>query len=163
MLCSQPRISNKGVVVTITGDSLSGLITLLSTKKFTDKITVKVESEELERTFLAEQIKGFTFDKYSFQTIKWNGRPVITKVYLKGPVTLYSTYYKQKTKFGMKNFEHMLIMKGELFCHYYGDKKREQLLDLIGDCPELVSRLENKDINFENIYMIVDLYNDCFK
>ncbi|MFA9191919.1 hypothetical protein AAGV28_11130 [Flavobacterium sp. FZUC8N2.13] len=62
-----------------------------------------------------------------------------------------------------KNIKHLLSRKdSEKLNFVYSNKKlNEYAVENFSDCPGLISKIENEQLQLENIFEIVDLYNNC--
>lgn len=62
-----------------------------------------------------------------------------------------------------KNIKYLLSRKdSEKLNFVYSNKKlNEYAVENFSDCPGLISKIENEQLQLENIFEIVDLYNNC--
>lgn len=62
-----------------------------------------------------------------------------------------------------KNIKYLLSRKdSEKLNFIYSNKKlNEYAVENFSDCPGLISKIENEQLQLENIFEIVDLYNNC--
>jgi hypothetical protein len=114
------------------------------------------------------KVLGFdsTKGKIIYEEDKNHQTPKFIRVILTGKINLYAINYfsagiplQNGVTFGGGNSTIYYIEKGTSFVEL-GNKVRKKIINYFNDCPVLIEKIENKILRKNNVYGIVQFYNN---
>jgi hypothetical protein len=156
MLLSLPAIG-QDYVLTTRGDSLTGKVRALH---FGPDKKVQITSADKEKTSLSLfQVREFSSDGDIYHPIRGEKGYVFMKLLQPGYLSLYAFQIENQAR-----FDGLLLKKADgdiMVVPNLGFKK--YVSQFLEDCPDVVSRIDEGELNKRNLTELVNAYNQCIQ
>ena len=155
MLGSQSAIG-QDYVLTTRGDSLTGKVRALH---FGPDKKVQITSDKQKTSLSLFQVREFSSDGEVYHPIKSEKGYVFMKLLQPGYLSLYAFQIENQAR-----FDGLFLKKADganMVVPNLGFKK--YVSQFLEDCPDVVSRIEEGDLNKRNLTELVNAYNQCIE
>jgi hypothetical protein len=162
----------KGTVLFKNNTSKEGYIKIRSH----DGLKFKENEDDKPIIYSHLQVIGFDIDETKYRYVKRNSidvEPVILKEMIHGTIVLYEKEIQGgETSMGFGPDSNLLPVtvdrKSSIVYYMFvneklikiGRKIKNRHLKILKDCPELVSKIKNKEIHKTNVITAIDYYNE---
>ena len=159
----------KGYVVTIEGDTLTGLVKNKNTTPYRVLIDIKFKRDEKSKveTFSPDRLKGFRIGTKQYVSkevhVHFGVERLFVEVIVDGHLSYYALEY---TGFGAGNISEYVILektneKDQLVYdeHSVAINFKKKMAEYLKDAPELVAKINNGTYTRKHVEAIVKEYN----
>lgn len=150
-----------GYIVRAKNDTLFGQVSNFRLGPFGGiREKIKFKGKGLKKRYVAKDLLVYKKGDSLYRTLLLNGKPEFLRVVISGPVSYYIYDFQEQGEQLIQDIDY--LQKGDngalirVTQGLFGLKKKK-LASLFNDCPELVEKIENKEVN--HVFEIVDFYN----
>lgn len=151
---------NNDHIITLKGDTLIGKISISTTDKAVQRVTVKNGKDK--KHFKAYELKGITKGNNVYHTIKISNKYQLGMLVKDGYLSLYK-YVNSESSSSNEFSESILIKKDGAQMEVPNLGFRKQLGDFLGDCETVQVALTNKEYSKGDLLKLIDDYNTCIE
>lgn len=150
-----------GYIVRVRKDTLFGQVSNFRLGSFgglNEKI--KFKGKGLKRKFVAKDLVAYKKGDSLYRSMLLNGKPEFLRLISEGPVSYYKYDFQEQGEQLVLDIDYLQKGNSPLIRATQGifGLKRKSLASLFGDCPELVERIQNKELKY--VFEVVDFYNN---
>lgn len=157
IICPVTAYPQDDFLVNLQGDTLGGTIRLNLQGQLQQ---IELTSPERKKFyFTPTQIRSFRMANHDYFPVRTPEGYRIMRLLRSGYLSLFAFPLE-----GQPNWDGVYLFKKDgrgTECSKLLFKKR--MSRFLGDCPEVSTRIENRELDFDDLFRIVDLYNACIE
>lgn len=144
-----------GYIITTSGDSISGKISLLLPSKFHEEVQIKTENDK--QRFKAYKVTHMMIDEEAYHTVKLENIYKFMLLQTKGYASLYK--YRSEQSFEFNGL--YLLKKDGTGIDVPNFNFKKLIGNFVSDCEEVAVKVNDRTYRKSNIDELLEAYNAC--